>query len=156
MQQKVWRRAARNRAGSERPVPCRCRFPANDHIDRQLRQFQHLAAQCLHAGRYAEQRGVQAGSGIGLLMQAAVFQHQLAFLEGAPQVADQGFRAEGFFQKVIGPFAHRLHSHRHIAMTGQEDDRQVAVCALQPGQQLQTAHAWHAHIGQHDAGEVFR
>ncbi|EGH49724.1 hypothetical protein PSYPI_47958, partial [Pseudomonas syringae pv. pisi str. 1704B] len=30
----------------------------------------------------AEQRGVQPGSGIGLLMQAAVFQHQLAFLNG--------------------------------------------------------------------------
>ncbi len=89
-------------------------------------------------------------------MQATVFQYQLAFFQRAPQVADQRFRAEWLFQKIIGTFAHCLYSHRHIAVAGQQNHGQVPVKGVQMGQQLQAGHARHAHIGQHHAREMLR
>ncbi|MNC67878.1 hypothetical protein D3C75_1184190 [compost metagenome] len=53
---------------------------------------------------------------------------------------------EGFFQEIVGAVAHGLDRHRHIAMPGQKNDRQVRIIGLQALEQLQAAHARHAHV----------
>ncbi|MNZ79670.1 hypothetical protein D3C78_982800 [compost metagenome] len=104
---------------------------ADQHVDRQAGEVQHLSAQLLHALRHAQQVQFQACLEVGLFMQAVVFQHQLAFLQGTAQAAQQAFRAEGLFQKVIGAVTHGFDRHGHIAMTGQENHRQVGIAGLE-------------------------
>lgn len=89
-------------------------------------------------------------------MQPAVFQHQLALFQGPAQAAQQVLRGEGFFQEVVGAAAHGLHCHRHVAVAGQQDDRQVGVFRLQAFEQLQAIHARHAHIADDYPGKVLR
>ncbi|MCY1297384.1 hypothetical protein D9M70_468210 [compost metagenome] len=127
---------------------------ADQHVDRRLRQLQHLAAQLLHAGGEAEQARVDALAQVGGLAQAAVLQHQAALVEGALQALQQGLRAERLFQEVVGALAHRLDRHRHVAVAGEEDHRQVAVELLQAFEQGQAVHAGHPHVAQHHPGKV--
>ena len=129
---------------------------ANQHIDGQRRQFQDLTAQGLQAARYPKQAPVDLLTQARLLMQAAVFQYQLALFQRAAQAAEQGFGAEGLFQKVVGTITHGLHGHGYIAMAGQQDHRQIRVQLLQPGQQGQAAHARHAHIADNHSGKMRR
>ncbi|MNE19286.1 hypothetical protein D3C80_1123590 [compost metagenome] len=131
-------------------------FAANQHVDRQAGEVQDLLAQLLHALGHAQQIRLQAYLQIGLFMQAAVLQHQLAFFQGAAQAAEQGFGAEGLFKKVVGAIAHGLDRHRHIAMAGEQDHRQVGIAGLQLFEQLQAVHAGHAHITEDHPGEVHR
>ncbi|MNQ86160.1 hypothetical protein D3C85_1013460 [compost metagenome] len=129
-------------------------FAANQHVDRQCCQVQNLPTQGLQTPRHAEQRGIQFGAVVRLLVQRAVLQNQPALVEGAAQAAEQGFRAEGFFEEIVGTVAHGFDGHRYIAVTGQQDHRQIGIPALHLGQQFQAGHAGHAHIAENHPGKM--
>ncbi|MNN13033.1 hypothetical protein D3C81_1260500 [compost metagenome] len=129
-------------------------FAADQHVDRRRRQIQHLPAQGLQGRGDAEQARLDVLAQVGLLAQLAVLQHQLALVHGAAQALQQGLRAERLFQEVVGALVHGLHRHRHVAMAGQEDHRQLAVQLLRPLQQAETIQAGHAHVAQDHAGKV--
>ena len=131
-------------------------FTTDQYVDRQRRQIQHLSAQRLQTTGHAQQRRVEFGAVVGQLMQGAVFQHQPALVQRPAQAAQQGFRAKGFFQKVVGAIAHGVDRHRHIAVAGQQNHRQVGITTLNLGQQLKAGHAGHAHVAEDHAREVPR
>ncbi|MNP02129.1 hypothetical protein D3C76_939720 [compost metagenome] len=129
-------------------------FAADQDIDRQAGQVQHLSAQLLQALGHAQQGGFEARLEVGLCVQLAVFQHQLAFLQGTAQAAQQMLRGKRFFQEVVGAVAHGVHRHRHVAVAGQQNHWQVGVIRLQAFEQLQAIHARHAHIAEDHPGEM--
>ncbi|RMU45974.1 hypothetical protein ALP29_05253 [Pseudomonas syringae pv. avii] len=129
-------------------------FTANQHIDRQTRQVQHLAAQALKALGHTQQAGLQLRAMIGLLMQPAVFQDQATLVQRPAQAVEQGVGAEGFFQEVVGAVAHGFDGHWHVAMAGEQNHRQIGIAALHLGQQFKAAEPWHAHVAQNHPGKV--
>jgi hypothetical protein len=74
-------------------------FATDQHVDRQRRQIQHLPAQGLQATGHAEQRRIEAGAVVGLLVQGAVFQDQPALVQRAAQAASRVSGLKGFSRK---------------------------------------------------------
>ncbi len=60
---------------------------------------------------------------------------------------------EGFFDKVVGAFAHGLHGHGDVAMAGHQDHRHARRGVAAVLQQVQAAGAGQAHVGHHHAGK---
>ncbi|MNP02041.1 hypothetical protein D3C76_938790 [compost metagenome] len=129
-------------------------FAADQHVDRRRSQLQHLPAQGLQGRGDAEQARLDVLAQVRLFAQLAVLQHQPALVHGAAQALQQGLRAEGFFQEIVGAFAHGLDRHRHVAVAGEEDHWQIAIQLLRPLQQAEAIQTGHAHIAQHHAGKV--
>src|SRR6266851_9743213 len=50
---------------------------------------------------------------------------------------------------------HRLHSHRHVGMRCNEDDRHLPVCGGKVALKLKTASSWHSDV-KHEAGGALR
>ena len=113
-----------------------------------------LLAQADHGGGFADEAGRQAAHVAEPAAERAVFQHQPAMAGGAADHRRQHVRIEGLFDEVGGALAHRLHRHRHVAMAGHQDHRQVRVDLLDPPQQLQPAGAGQQHVGDDAAGKV--
>ena len=120
-------------------------------VHRGRRQGQNLPAQRFHRLGHAEQTRIDLVLETGLLLQAPVLQHQAALFQRAPQTAEQALGREGFLDEVVGALAHGLHRHRHVAVPGDHDHRQVAIDRLQVGEQLQAVHA--GHIADDHPGE---
>ena len=51
-----------------------------------------------------------------------------------------------FFQKIRSPVAHRMHRHRHVAVSRQEYERQRRTAALKNGLHLQSRQSRHSDI----------
>ncbi|MNV47129.1 hypothetical protein D3C71_1389860 [compost metagenome] len=131
-------------------------FAADQHVDRQRCQIQHLPAQRLQASGYAQQRRIEFGAVVCLFMQCTVFQDQAALVQRPPQAAEQGLGAKGFFEKVVGAIAHRIDGHWHVTVAGQQDHRQIGIASLHLGQQFKAGHARHAHVAENHPGEMLR
>ena len=127
---------------------------ADEDIDRGGGQFEDLPAQGFHRLGHAEQLRLDAVLEGELLAQLAVLADQAAFFQGAAHAVEQAFGGEGFLDEIVGALAQGLHRHRHIAVAGDQDHRQVAVQRHQLVQQLQAIAAGHAHVADHHAGEV--
>jgi hypothetical protein len=84
------------------------------------------------------------------------FQDQPTLVQRAAQAAEQGLGAERFFQEVVGAVTHGFDRHRHIAVAGQQNHRQIGITLLHFGQQLQAAEPGHAHIAEDHPGKVRR
>ena len=105
-------------------------------------QLEHLA---LALGELLE-----PARGVGLL-QAAVAGLALeaqALLDHAQHLA----LAEGLLDEVHRALLERGHRHRHVAVAGDEHHRQAAATPPELLEDLQPAHARHAHVEQHAAG----
>jgi len=70
------------------------------------------------------------------------------------QAQHVGF-GEGLLDEVDRALLQRRDRHRHVAMAGDEDDRQTAAAAVQLLEQLQPAHPRHADV-EHDAAGHLR
>ena len=64
------------------------------------------------------------------------------------------FAPEGLGQKLHGPGFHRLHSHRDIAVAGDEDNRHGHIALRQLLLLLQSAEARQPHIEHQAAGPL--
>jgi hypothetical protein len=65
---------------------------------------------------------------------------------------DQIIVVEGLLDKVPSAFLQCGHGHRHVAVAGQEDDRQGTAQFAQAVEQFQAAHAVHADVQQQASG----
>ena len=84
-------------------------------------------------------------------------QHRRRRLLGAPRPAQQPLHAgrhfvqvEGLRHVVIRARAQSLHAIRDRIAGGEEKDRQLRVASAQALQRLQTIHARHLHVEDHD------
>lgn len=73
--------------------------------------------------------------------------------EGALHAREQVVVAKGLLQEVVRARLHRLDGHRHIAVAGDEHDRNRRAERIQALLQLEAAHPGHAHI-EHDAARA--
>ena len=99
----------------------------NQHVGLGSGQCADLLAQAQHRPGLAEQACRQllaVGQGQA---QRAVVQHQLAQRQGTPHAVKQRLAGEGLFQEIVGTGAHGLHRQLDVAVTGDEDHRQLAV-----------------------------
>ena len=127
---------------------------AQEDIHRGAGQFEDLPTQGFHRPRDAEQLRLDMVFKGELLTQLAVLADQTALVQRAAHAVEQAFGGKGLFDKVIGALAQRLHRHRHIAMPGDQNHRQIAVALQHAVEQLQAIGAGHAHIADDDAGVV--
>jgi hypothetical protein len=74
-------------------------------------------------------------------------------LERLVDPVEQVLVAERLLDEVNRAGLHRLDRHRHVAMSGDEDDRQDRVVLVQLLLQLESAHARHADV-EHQAARV--
>ncbi len=74
-------------------------------------------------------------------------------LQRALNTVDQVLVAEGLLQEVERTGLHGLHRHRHIAVAGNENDRDHRAQPVELLLQLQAAHFRHAHV-QHQAARL--
>ena len=81
--------------------------------------------------------------------QRSILQGEHTLLQGFGDRLDQTLRRVGFFQEVIRAIAHCLDRGGHVAVTGNQNHRQIAVNSVQPPLQLGAAHAGHADITHH-------
>ena len=115
-----------------------------------------MLLQALHAGRLADQAPfhfLAFGQGHA---QAAVFQHQTAYLQGAAHAVEQGIAGEGLLEEVVGAGTHGLDRQGDVAVPGDQDHRQLRVLGMQLFQQLQAVDARHADIAHHHPRPVAR
>ncbi|OBX35027.1 hypothetical protein A8U91_04097 [Halomonas elongata] len=130
-----------------------------------LAEQQHVgldAADALdHGGQTLDHRGAADESRPGgrLLrfqfgLEGAVFQAETTFFAAAPYHFDQALAGEGLFQKVPGALAHGFHGGGNVAVTGDQDHRQVRIASADLAQQGHAVHARHADVTDHDAGKI--
>src|SRR5882724_8966289 len=68
---------------------------------------------------------------------------------------EQVLIAEGLGQKLHCPGFHSLHSHRDIAVAGDEDDGNLHVSLSHPLLQIKTAEARQTHVKHQAAGHIW-
>ena len=75
-------------------------------------------------------------------------------VERRQEPVDEGVVVERLLDEVERAELQRLHGHRHVAVAGEEDDGPGRAQALgeQPLEELDAAHAVHAHVEQDAAG----
>ena len=129
-------------------------FTEDQHVGGDPGEGADLFAQALHARRLADQARAQLVAVAQGQAQAAVVQHQAAQGQGAAHAVEQVVAGEGLFQEVIGAGAHRLHGQGHVAVTGDQQHRQLRVLLMQLLEQLQAVDARHADIADHHPGPV--
>ena len=127
---------------------------ADQHVDRRAGQLQHLLTQLHHGRRSPQQQAVQLPLARHLGAQLAVFHDQPAGIQGAAHAVQQALGTERLLDEVVGAALHGLHRHVHIAVAGDQDQRQLAVDVRQAFEQLQAITAGHAHVADQHAGEV--
>ena len=129
-------------------------FAVDQHMAIGLAQIQNILAHPVHQRRGADQLFHQHGAVAQLPPQGAVVQRQAAALAGLFRQFGHPVGVEGLFQKIIGPDPHRLYRHRHIAVAGDQNDRQSAVHAHQAFQERHAIHAGHSYVADHHAGII--
>ena len=111
------------------------------------RQGADQLADALHGWRLADDALYPGGA--QPLAQPAVFLLQRVLRQRAPRGADQPLGRKRLFNKILRALAHGLHRHRHIAMAGDQQHRQLAVDLAQFAQQGEAIAAGQAHIADH-------
>ena len=66
--------------------------------------------------------------------------------DGALDAVEQVLVVEGLLDEVKGARLHGAHGHLHVAVAGDEYDRDVDALGRKALLQFKSAHAWHAHI----------
>ena len=107
--------------------------------------FEHLG----FAARQFGQQGIAAG---GLLVAC---KRLAGFVQHALDQAQQFFFLERFLDEVHLAFFHGRDRHGHVAMAGDEHDRQGGFALNQAVLQFQTGHSAHADVGD-QAGDFAR
>ena len=105
--------------------------------DDEVEHFTFALGELLHAAR---------GVGLEQAFVAGLALELQALFDQAQHVA----LAERLLDEVHRALLQRRHRHRHVAVPGDEDHRQTATPAAEFLEQLEAAHARHAHI-EHDA-----
>src|SRR5262245_29809543 len=72
-------------------------------------------------------------------------------LERVEDGAQQPVLLERLLDEIERAFLHRLDRHRHVAVPGEEDDRDVDAALEKLLLEREAGHPWHAHV-EHDAG----
>ena len=136
------------------PLLAAASVATQEDVHRGAGQLEDLPAQVFHRLRYAKQLRLDLVLAGKLLAQLAVLANQAALVQGAAHTVEQTLGGEGLFDKVVGTLAQGLYRHGHIAVTGNQDHRQVAIQLQQLVQQLQAVGARHTHIADHHPGKV--
>ena len=76
-------------------------------------------------------------------------------LAGRSRDPGWGWMTMGAADEILGAFLHRRHGHRHVAMAGDERDRQRRTALEQAVLQLEAAHPVHPDVGD-QAGDLAR
>ena len=74
--------------------------------------------------------------------------------KGAFDAGEQVFVMEGLFDEVAGAALQRPDRHRHVAVTGDENDGQMRTDAVELFLQFQAAHFRHAHVEDDAAAQA--
>ena len=102
-------------------------FAMDEDVRRAAAEGPDQPANAGHAGRVADQTGVEEVTLVELAAQLADLQHQPSFFQRAAGNIDQLLGGERLLQKIVGTVFHRLHGHRHVAVAGDQDHRQFGV-----------------------------
>ena len=133
-------------------------FAVDQHVGRCLGQRHHRAPYLLHAGRAADEHGLDALPVVQRIAQRAHLQAQLPALDRMAHGGDQPLGRVGLLDEVVGTFAHGLHRHRDVAVAGDEDHRQLGVDGAYFRQPVGAARARQTHVadddGRHAGGDV--
>ena len=130
-------------------------FAINQHMTICLTQIKNVFAQPVHCGAGPDQFLHQNGSVRQFFAQRPVIQRQATRDRGTLGQFCHPVRIERLFQKVISPDAHRLNRHRHIAMPGDQNNRQTAIHSHQTFEKAHPVHAWHLDIRYHHARKLW-
>ena len=76
----------------------------------------------------------------------------LETVQSRPHRGEQKIVVKGLLEKIRGADLHRFHGERHIAMAGDDDDRQAVLDFPQVAQQVDPGHFRHADIGDDATG----
>ncbi len=75
-------------------------------------------------------------------------------LQRRDDTIDEFVVVERFLDEIEGAFLECGYGHRHIAVAGQENDRQATPGLEQAVEQLDTAHARHAYVEEQATGQI--
>ena len=128
----------------------------DQHVGVGAGQRPEAIAQVDHRRRAAGKPGLEIVALAGGGAQQPVFQHEAAAVERAGGDVGEVLGIERLFDEVVGPLAHGAHGELHVAMAGDEDDRQVGVDVAHPGEERHPVHARHADVADDDAVEAGR
>ena len=126
-------------------------FAFDQHMAVGLPQIEDILAQAIHHGAGPDQFFHNRAAIRQFAAQCASIEHQAAGVRGLFGQLGHPVGVERFFQKIIGPEAHRLDRHGHIAMPGDHDYRQGTVHAFDLFQELHPVHARHLDVADHNA-----
>ena len=89
---------------------------------------------------------------LDLLLERAVLAAQRLALLGLAQREDDLVRLERLAHVVVGARLHRLDGEVDVAVGAHHDDRRRVLLGLERAEQIEPAHARHAHVGEDDVG----
>ena len=152
------------RAGAPRPLAvqqqrgeflARPRLALDQHVDIRGGQAADRIAQLDDRGALADQRAFRLAR-LHRGTQPPILDQQPAALERARDRRDQMVGRERLGQEVERSVPQGRHRHRHVAMTGDQDHRQVGIERADAGEQLQPVHPRHPDIGNDRPVEIRR
>ena len=112
-----------------------------------LHQLEHLVHLLALADDVAEAELV-----LDLLLQQQVLAEQVAPLDRALELGEQGVGVDRLLGELEGARLHRLDRLLHRAVTGDDDDLGVGMRLLEPAQQLEPVDVGQHHVGDDDVG----
>ena len=108
----------------------------------------------LHSRRIAQHPGAGAGKVSELSFQPPVLKRQMPFLKGMPQKFNQLLVIKRFLDEIVGTLLHGRYRRADIALTSQQNDRNIFINLPDALQHIQAVHARHVVITQDDALEI--
>ena len=129
-------------------------FAVNQHVHRSIRDIENQLADLGHLRRAADQPGFEIIAVIEPTAQGFDFENELALFQRPAHYFDQVTGRKWFLHEVVSATAHGIDCQRHVAMTSNDDHRQVGVKLIDPAQQSHAVHSRQAHVGDDDAGVI--
>ena len=71
---------------------------------------------------------------------------QFSGLQGSSYAVEYRFSREGLFNEIDGPSLYRPNGERYIAITGNNNNRQLDIATRKCLLQCKSVHAWHADV----------
>ena len=130
------------------------RLTIDQHVSVCLTEIEDILLQPLHRRRLPDQLLNQRTAIRQLLAQRTVIERQTSGCCGFLGKLRHAVRVERLLQEIESSDAHRLNRHRHITMTSDHDNRQLAINALKTLQELHPVHAGHLDVADDNPREI--
>ena len=122
------------------------RLAKDQHIHIGVGKRADLFAQTLDAQRSPDEAGSHFVAAVECRAQDAVFQNQPTLFERAFDDRVEPRDGEGLLDEIIGPDAHGIDRHLHVAMAGDQDDGKGGIDGERLAQQVEPVDPRHADV----------